>query len=151
MEQEYGARLLSMHNQRILGIDYGDKRVGIAISDPLNITAQPLKVVESPKVIDEVLALINQYSVEKIIVGLPRNLKGQNTPQTEKVLRFIEVLKTKAPVAVEVYDERFSTAASERVLIEADVSRRKRKQVIDKMAAAYMLQGYMDNLRPTVF
>ncbi|MEW6696395.1 MAG: Holliday junction resolvase RuvX [Bacillota bacterium] len=132
---------------RIMGLDVGDKTIGVALSDPLGWTAQGLEVIRRQD-IDKDLArlseIIRQYEVEKILVGLPKNMNATIGPQGEKVLDFIERLKTRIDLPVKTWDERLSTVAAERMLIQADVSRSKRKKVIDKMAAAVILQGYLD-------
>lgn len=129
---------------RILGIDYGTKRIGIAITDPLNLGAQPLKVIDnSPEVLEDIKGLIAEYSVEKIVVGLPKTLEGAIGISAEKVLAFVEKLKRTAGVPVEMYDERFSTAEAQKTLIGHGIKRAGRKKIIDKLAAAYMLQGYL--------
>jgi len=133
---------------RIMGLDVGDKTIGVALSDPLGWTAQGLEVIRSGDNINQDLArlaeIVTEHGVEKILVGLPKNLNGTIGPQGEKVLAFIERLKEKIDLPVKTWDERLSTVAAERVLLEADVSRGKRKKVIDKMAAAVILQGYLD-------
>lgn len=132
---------------RIMGLDVGDKTIGVALSDPLGWTAQGLEVIRREH-IDKDLArlseIIREYEVEKILVGLPKNMNATIGPQGEKVLDFIEQLKTRINLPVKTWDERLSTVAAERMLIQADVSRSKRKKVIDKMAAAVILQGYLD-------
>jgi len=130
---------------RKLGIDYGEKHIGVAVSDPLGITAQPVDVVKD---IEGILRIIREYQgVSRIIVGLPKTLKGEIGIAAQKVLDFVELLKTKVSIPVETWDERLSTAGVERTLIEAGLSRQKRKKVVDKSAAAFILQGYMDSKR----
>lgn len=134
---------------RILGLDVGDKRIGAAISDPMGWTAQGLKTIyrkESTKNdIDEIKSIINEYHVEKIVIGLPKNMNNTLGPQGEKVIKYSNMLKEKTGIPIEFYDERLSTMAVERTLIEADVSRAKRKTVVDKLAAVYILQTYLDS------
>ena len=132
---------------RVMGLDPGDKRTGVAISDPLGWTAQGKKVIESSSfqdIIKEVKELIEQYEVEKIIVGLPRNMDGSLGERAQRVEKFIEELKSQVDIPVKAWDERLSTAQAERTLLEADLSRQRRKQVIDKMAAVMILQNYLD-------
>ncbi|SHK08370.1 Holliday junction resolvase RuvX [Desulforamulus aeronauticus] len=132
---------------RIMGLDVGDKTIGVALSDPLGWTAQGLEVIRRENIekdftrLDEI---IQEYQVERILVGLPKNMNATIGPQGEKVLAFVEQLKDKFALPVKTWDERLSTVAAERMLIQADVSRSKRKKVIDKMAAAVILQGYLD-------
>ena len=133
---------------RIMGLDLGEKTIGVALSDPFGWTAQGLEIIRrkgQPK--QELIRLreiIEQYEVEKIVVGLPKNMNGTTGPQAEKALEYAQYLKRKLGLLVETWDERLSTVAAEKILLSADVSRAKRKKVIDKMAAAVILQGYLD-------
>jgi putative Holliday junction resolvase len=133
---------------RILGIDLGDKKIGLALSDPMGWTAQGLEVITSKGAIDEDISKIkeyvDQYEVEKIIVGLPLNMDGSSGPRAEKARAFAARLGKKLNIAVEMTDERLTTVAAERFLLEADLSRKKRRKVIDKMAAVMILQSYLD-------
>lgn len=132
---------------RKMGLDVGDKTIGVALSDLLGWTAQGLKTIfrkNKKEDFKELEEIINSNDVDTIVVGLPKNMNGTIGPQGEKVLEFCEELKTKFNIKVELWDERLSTVAAERSLISADVSRKKRKQVIDKMAAVYILQGFLD-------
>lgn len=132
---------------RIMGLDVGDKTIGVALSDPLGWTAQGLEVIRRDtleKDFRRLCQIIEEYAVEKILVGLPKNMNATIGPQGEKVLAFIERLKEHTDLPIKTWDERLSTVAAERMLIQADVSRSKRKKVIDKMAAAVILQGYLD-------
>jgi len=133
---------------RILGIDLGDKKIGLAVSDPLGWTAQGLGVVTSKGSIDADIGMINEYvkryEVEKIIIGLPLNMDGSFGPCAEKARVFAEQLSHKLNIPVEMIDERLTTVAAEKVLLQADLSRAKRKKVIDKMAAVLILQRYLD-------
>ncbi|SHE58222.1 Holliday junction resolvase RuvX [Desulforamulus putei] len=132
---------------RIMGLDVGDKTIGVALSDPMGWTAQGLEVIRRQNIDKDIARLceiIKEYGVEKILVGLPKNMNATMGPQGEKVLAFIEELKAKVDLPIKTWDERLSTVAAERMLIQADVSRSKRKKVIDKMAAAVILQGYLD-------
>ncbi|AEF95065.1 Holliday junction resolvase [Desulfotomaculum nigrificans CO-1-SRB] len=134
---------------RVMGLDVGDKTIGVALSDPLGWTAQALEVIRRGDNLDKDLnrlaEIVQEYQVEQILVGLPKNMNGTLGPQGEKVLAFIERLKERIDLPVKTWDERLSTVAAERALLEADVSRSKRKKVIDKMAAAVILQGYLDS------
>ncbi|ACV63079.1 Holliday junction resolvase YqgF [Desulfofarcimen acetoxidans DSM 771] len=133
---------------RIMCLDLGEKTIGIALSDPFGWTAQGLEIINrkgQPKQeLNRLREIIKQYEVEKVVVGLPKNMNGTTGPQAEKALDFIEYLKRKLGLVVEAWDERLSTVAAERILLSADISRGKRKKVIDKMAAAVILQGYLD-------
>jgi putative Holliday junction resolvase len=135
---------------RILGIDYGDKRIGVAISDPLGIIATGIAVVGKggtfEQDIQELNSLIRQYDgVDEIVVGLPRTLSGAAGIQAAKVNKFIEALKQAFKLSIVAWDERLTTASAERTLIAAGLSREKRKKVIDKSAAAVILQSYLDS------
>ncbi|AQS58383.1 Holliday junction resolvase RuvX [Desulforamulus ferrireducens] len=132
---------------RIMGLDVGDKTIGVALSDPMGWTAQGLEVIRRESIDKDLTRLgeiIQEYGVEKILVGLPKNMNATIGPQGEKVLAFVEKLKERFALPIKTWDERLSTVAAERMLIQADVSRSKRKKVIDKMAAAVILQGYLD-------
>jgi len=130
---------------RIIGIDYGEKRIGIAISDPLGITAQPAAVISN---ISELKAIVGQYEgIDEIVVGLPKTMKGELGIQAEKVLKFVEELKNAFQIPIKTWDERLTTSAVTKTLIAGGLSRKKRKKVIDKSAAAFMLQGYLDAKR----
>jgi len=134
---------------RILGIDYGEKRIGVAVSDPLGITAQPVTVIEKKPSFEQDIVEINQIlerysSVKEIVVGLPKSMSGELGIQAQKVLEFVEALKS-LNIKITTWDERLTTVAAERVLISAGLSRQKRKKVIDKSAAALILQNYLDS------
>jgi putative holliday junction resolvase len=134
---------------RILAIDYGERRIGLALSDPLGYTAQPLETLEGfsqKKVIEKINLIIADKTVTKIIIGNPINMDGTESRLSREVLTFAEALKKNITVEIELYDERLSSAQAERMLIdEADISREKRKKVIDKIAAAIILQSYLDH------
>ena len=134
---------------KILGLDPGSRRIGVAVSDDLGITATGLTTLTwtiFEKLLDEIQDICRQYNAEKIVVGLPKRMDGTLGPEAQKALTLVEALKEKLKLEVVTWDERFSTAAVERVLIEADLSRKKRKKVRDKVAATYILQGYLDSL-----
>ena len=140
---------------QILGLDIGDKTVGVAKSDPLGYTAQPIttiRYVQPAEAYKKLAQMIREYSVERVVAGLPLNMNGTEGPQAQKVRVFVGGIKEaaarmKLQVEFEFWDERMSTMGAERSLIEADVSRAKRKKVIDKMAAVFILQGYLDSLK----
>ncbi|WP_368974215.1 Holliday junction resolvase RuvX [Caldifermentibacillus hisashii] len=136
---------------RILGLDVGSKTIGVAVSDELGWTAQGLKTIqiqedEQKSGIPELEEIIREYGIEKIIVGLPKNMNGTIGPRGEISLQFAKLLKNRFSLPVELWDERLTTMAAERILLTADVSRKKRKKVIDKMAASLILQSYLDSL-----
>lgn len=132
---------------RWMGLDYGDRRIGVALSDELGWTAQGHTVLERRKP-DEDMEKLRIIAVEndvaEIVLGLPKNMNGSIGPRGELCQAFAEELRTKLGLPVHLWDERLTTVAAEKTLLSADVSRKKRKQVIDKMAAAIILQGYMD-------
>lgn len=134
---------------RILGIDYGTKRVGLALSDELKTIAQPLEFVPAQPaqaLVDRLRAIISEKPVELILVGMPRNMDGTYGPAAEKARNFINALAKEIPVPIKTWDERLTSAQANRILIAADVSRKNRKQNVDKMAAAILLQSYLDSL-----
>lgn len=139
---------------RILGLDVGEKTVGVALSDPLGITAQPLETVRYKDPTDawaRLTEIIGEYDVELIIAGLPLNMNGTEGPQVAKVKKFMVGLtghlkRLGLSIPHEFRDERLSTVAVERTLLMADLSRQKRKKVIDKLAASFVLQGYLESL-----
>jgi putative Holliday junction resolvase len=135
---------------RIMGLDLGDRRIGVAISDELRWTAQGLEVIPrtSPnRDLARLREIIRENEVEEIVIGLPRHMNGTYGQRAEISLQFAEELRRTTGLPVKTQDERLSTAAAQRTLIDADVSRARRKQVVDKMAAAVILQGYLDRIQ----
>lgn len=139
---------------RRLGLDVGDKTVGIAVSDPLGITAQGVTTLERVgirKDTTKILDIIDEYDCAEVVVGLPLGLSGSDTEQTQKVREFATMLSNKLvstghkDVKIVWQDERLTTMQAERILIEGDVRRKDRKKVIDKQAAVLILQTYMDS------
>jgi putative Holliday junction resolvase len=131
---------------RIMGLDFGSKTIGVAMSDAFFWTAQGVKTIKrSKKEIDELRELIREYEVIEIVVGYPKNMNGTRGPRCTLTEEFAENLRMEFELPVELWDERLSTVAAQRTLLEADVSRAKRKLVIDKMAAVFILQGYLDH------
>lgn len=135
---------------RILALDVGDKTIGVAASDLLLCTAQGIEVIRRTSLsrdIERLQQLVDQYEVTTIVVGLPKNMNGTIGPRGELTQQFASELGTLFPgIVIKLWDERLSTVAAQKALIAADVSRAKRKQVIDKMAAVFILQGYLDSL-----
>ena len=132
---------------RVMALDYGDKTIGVALSDALKITAQGKEVIRrssGKKDLERLQQIVKEDEVETIVVGLPRNMNGTYGPRAEETLKFVEKLKEVFSIPIVTYDERLTTSAAERVLLEGDVSRGKRKQVIDMMAAVIILQGYLE-------
>ena len=135
---------------RFLGVDVGTKRIGLAISDELGIIAQSLLTLSCTTPENDTRKLIEiarQHNVEKIIVGLPKNMNGTLGKSAEHVLSFIQGIKEVTNIPVQVWDERLSTVAVNRTLLSANTSRRRRKEVVDKLAAVYILQGFLDSHR----
>ena len=145
-----------MLEKRIMGLDYGSKTIGVAVSDLLGLTAQGIETININEQIKDfkikrIKELVNEYNVGKIIVGLPKNMDNSIGFRGEATLYFVEVLKKKIKsVEIILQDERLTTMGAERVLLEANVSRKKRKNVIDKMAAVLILQTYLDNTLSTL-
>ena len=140
---------------RKIGLDVGDKTVGIAVSDPLGFTAQGIMTLERVgirKDTTKILEMVKEYQCDTIVIGLPKKLDGTDSIQTEKVYEFKNMLENKMrstgikDVSIVWQDERLTTVMAERVLIEADVSRAKRKKVMDKQAAVIILQSYLDRI-----
>jgi len=135
---------------RVLGLDIGSKRIGVAISDELGFTAQGLETLickNTEADVEKIALLAEQYQVEEIVVGMPYNMNGTEGPQAQKVRALMQRIGEKAHRSVQEWDERLSTAAADRALLEADMSRAKRRKVIDKIAAVIILQGYLDRQR----
>ncbi len=133
---------------RIMGLDVGERRIGVAVSDPLRLTAQGIRVITRAgggEEIEEIARLAREYEVGSIVVGLPRNMNGSYGPQAEKVREFAESLRAVVDMPVLLWDERLSTVSAEKALVEADLSRKRRKEVIDKQAAVIILQSYLDS------
>lgn len=133
---------------RIMGLDVGDKTIGIAVSDLMHLTAQGVKTLKRTNIEEDLKKLeqiIKERDVLKIVVGLPKNMNGSIGAQGEKVLKFAERLKKRFAVEIILWDERLTTVAAEKMLIHGDVSRSKRKRVIDMIAATYILQNYLDS------
>ena len=142
---------VSVSRMRVLSLDVGQRRIGVALSDALGLTAQPLTVLErrgTTADLDALAALVAQHQVETIVVGLPLTMRGERGPQAQRAASFADTLRRKVSVPVELADERLTTVQGERALLETDTSRRKRKQVIDQIAAQLILQQYLDVSRP---
>jgi len=132
---------------RLMGLDIGSHTIGVAISDELGVTAQGLKTVRrksKEEDLKEINTILHQFEIGKIVVGLPKNMNGTLGRQAEMVFKWIKGLKENIHLPVVTWDERLSTVGASKVLLEADLSRRKRKKVIDKLAAVLILQGYLD-------
>lgn len=135
---------------RMMGLDVGSKTVGVAVSDEMGWTAQGIETVSINEEknmfgFDRIGEIIKEYGIEQIIVGLPKNMNNTIGPRGEASMAYAENLRRRFQLPVQLWDERLSTMAAERVLLAADVSRKKRKKVIDKMAAAMILQSFLDS------
>lgn len=131
-----------------MGLDVGDKRIGIALSDETALIASPRETLErrgNRKDIAHLLELARREDVSEIVAGMPLSLDGSQGPQVQKVERFIAALKAETDLPITMWDERLTTVGAERALLEGNVSRAKRKKTIDKVAAALILQGYLDS------
>lgn len=137
---------------RILGLDYGTKTVGVAVSDPLGLTAQGVETIErkSENKLRQTLArietLVKEYEVEKIVLGFPTHMNNDIGERAKKSLEFKEMLERRTNLPVIMQDERMTTVEAERTLIESNVRRENRKKYVDKIAAVFILQGYLDSV-----
>ena len=140
-------------SMRIMGLDYGSKTVGVAISDPLGITAQGIETITRKdenklrKTCARIEALIEEYQVEKIVIGLPKHMNNDIGIRAEKSMEFAKILKRRTGLEVQMWDERLTTMEAERTLIESNIRREDRKKYIDKIAAVFILQGYLDSVK----
>lgn len=140
-----------MPTLRVLGLDVGDRRIGIALSDALGLTAQQLMVLERRGVSTDARAverLVMQHQVDRLVVGLPLTMAGAQGPQAKKVMTFIATLRPRLSVPIHWIDERLTTVQGRRALQETGTSRRKRRQVIDQVAAQLILQQFLDMAHP---
>ena len=137
---------------RVLGIDYGDARVGIAITDELNITSQGLKTIEH-KGNDKILLaeldkILEQYNVETIVVGMPINMNGTEGPRVEKTKKFIHKLKCKYnKIKIETIDERLTTVQAYRTMNDLEINKKKKRQIVDTISAVYILEVYINKIK----
>ena len=135
---------------RIMGLDYGSKTVGVAVSDPLGITAQGIEIIrrESPKKLRRTLArieeLIAEYEVTEIVLGYPRNMNHTEGERCQKTLEFKEMLERRTGLPVTLWDERLTTVSADHAMMEGGIRREDRKNHVDKLAAVFILQGYLD-------
>jgi putative Holliday junction resolvase len=132
---------------RSLGIDYGTKRVGLALSDPLGLTARPLAVVPRSKIVEEVVSLVKEQEVGTIVVGLPTGLGGDEGISASEARKLAEELAAATGVDVVLRDERYTSRMAESALLESGMKRRQRRESVDKVAAAIILQDYLDDNR----
>ncbi len=132
---------------RVLGLDPGSRRIGVALSDPLRIIAQPLDVIAVPDFDDRIKVLVAEHDVERVVVGLPISLSGREGPAAESARRLAERVGAITGLEVDLCDERFTTRTAEETLISGGVQRRARRGMVDKVAASVMLQHYLDASR----
>lgn len=135
--------------QRLLGIDLGDKTVGLSLSDTTWTIASPYQTLNrssDQQAINSLLGIIQEFAIAAIVMGYPLNMNGSAGPQSQKVVKFSEKILESGDIPILLWDERLSTAAVTRTLITADVSRKKQKQAVDKLAASFILQGVLDSL-----
>ncbi len=143
---------------RILGIDYGDSRIGVAVSDPMGWTAQAVETIRNEvsilnKAVGRITEIIREYNVEIVVVGFPKNMNGTEGPMAEKTKKFISkltvVLETEKVKGIRIikWDERLSSVAANRTMTEIGVRTSRKKGIVDQVAAAHILQGYLDSLR----
>lgn len=138
---------------KILGIDMGERRIGLALSDSLGITAQGLKTIQvhnPEEICDKIMEIIKEKKVDKLVFGLPKNMNGTLGPQAEKVQDYARKISLLSQLPVDYEDERLSTVSAEQVLLLADQSRSKRKKAIDRLAAVIILQSYLDRNRTEI-
>ena len=133
---------------RLLGVDYGDRRVGVAVSDPTGILASPLTTLPAPQAAAGIARLAAEQRATGVIVGLPLKLDGSDSPATAKAREFADRLRARLAIPVELWDERFSTVTAEQALIEGGVRRERRKELVDGLAAQVLLQHYLDAHAP---
>ena len=137
---------------RLMGLDYGSKTVGVAVSDPLGLTAQGVETVwrkqenKLRQTMARIEELISEYQVERIVLGYPKNMNNTVGERAEKALEFGEMLKKRTGLEVIMWDERLTTVSADRTLMEAGVRRENRKEYLDGIAAVFILQGYLDSL-----
>ena len=135
-------------HQRILGLDFGEKRIGVAVSDPLGMMAHPVAYVPAgPDAISTIKGLCDELEIAEIMLGLPKKMDGTESTKAAEVRVFGDAVMAVTGLPLVYRDERFSTVAVTRTLIDADMSRKKRKEVVDSQAAAFVLQGYLDYLK----
>ena len=140
---------------RIMGLDFGSKTVGVAVSDPLGITAQGIEIVRRTsenkirKTLSRIEELVTEYEVTEIVLGFPKNMNNTIGERAEKSLAFKEMLERRTGLPVVMWDERLTTVAANRTLIEGGVRRENRKDYVDMLAAVYILQGYLDSRERT--
>ena len=136
---------------KILGIDYGEKRIGLALSDASNIIAHGLRVlnrVTTGNWLEEIKTIVDENKIEKIVIGLPKNMSGSIGEKGKEVLALVKLLEKVVNVPIVTWDERLTTVSAEKLLLQAELSRKKRKGILDKLSASIILQNYLDSIGP---
>ena len=139
-------------SMRVMGLDFGSKTVGVSVSDPLGVTAQGVEIIRRTsenklrQTLARIEALAREYEVETFVLGFPKNMNNTIGDRAEKSLAFKETLERRTGIPVVMWDERLTTVAAHRIMLEGDLSRKKRKGKVDKIAAVLILQGYLDRL-----
>jgi len=133
-----------METGRVLGLDYGERRIGVALSDLLGLTAQPLTVLTRKNLLEEIASLVKQHEVTTLVIGLPKHMHGEEGEKAEEARAFGARVAEKTGLPVEFIDERLTTVAVQRMLSETEMSGAKKRAVVDKLAAALILQMWMD-------
>lgn len=144
-----GDYFVSIRVMRILGLDHGTRRIGVALSDEMRLIAQPLEYIPSEpfaEFVERLGKILREQNVELVVIGLPRNMDGSYGPAAEKVREFVQALAAKINVPIKLWDERLTTVQAQRVLIQGGTRRQQRKQKVDQIAAAILLQSYLDSL-----
>ncbi|MBN1881844.1 MAG: Holliday junction resolvase RuvX [Deltaproteobacteria bacterium] len=133
---------------RLLGLDVGEKRIGVAVTDPTGIFTQPIStIMRGTDDIEKILDLVREYDITEVVVGLPVNMNGTLGPGAQKVQEFAQRLEAVLTIPIVFEDERLTTSMAERMMIDADVSRKKRKRSVDKIAAAIILEGRLEKIK----
>lgn len=136
---------------RIMGLDFGSKTVGVSVSDPLYITAQGVEIIRREhenklrRTLARIEELVKEYEVSEIVLGLPKNMNNSSGERVEKTMEFKEMLERRTGLSVTMWDERLTTVAADRAMMEAGIRRENRKNYVDKIAAVFILQGYLDS------
>lgn len=136
---------------RIMGLDFGSKTVGVSVSDPLYITAQGVEIIRREhenklrRTLARIEELVKEYEISEIVLGLPKNMNNSSGERVEKTMEFKEMLERRTGLSVTMWDERLTTVAADRAMIEAGIRRENRKNYVDKIAAVFILQGYLDS------
>ena len=132
---------------RILGLDVGSRRIGVAVSEVADVVVPVCVINRGPREMEQIAAMVREREIELVVVGLPTGRNGEIGPQARTVLEFVEALRGVLNIPVETWDESFTTAEAEELLIEADLSRAKRRRILDAAAAVVLLQSYLESVR----